>query len=111
MRAALIRSHQHCACHCHCPLTIVAQSYHTFMWETFFKHVDVLPENVCETLRSPLPARPRRSVSQNMRLLQVHILDGNAGNGQSEALQEECRRYSIDLTLRARLCFLMAAQV
>ena len=33
------------------------QSYHTFMWENFFKHVDVLPENVRHTaLNLPLAA-------------------------------------------------------
>ena len=39
------------------------ESYHTFMWNNFFKHVDVEPQN-------------------------VHILDGNAVD-----LQEECDQY------------------
>lgn len=40
-----------------------AQSYHTFMWENLFKHIDIKPEN-------------------------VHILNGNAPD-----LEEECRQY------------------
>ena len=39
------------------------ESYHTFMWENFFKHIDINPEN-------------------------VNILDGNAEN-----LEEECHAY------------------
>ncbi len=39
------------------------QSYHTFMWDNFFSHVDILPEN-------------------------VNILDGNA-----ESLKDECADY------------------
>ncbi|CAH1267564.1 GNPDA1 [Branchiostoma lanceolatum] len=39
------------------------ESYHSFMWANFFKHIDILPEN-------------------------AHILDGNA-----EDLEEECRQY------------------
>jgi glucosamine-6-phosphate deaminase len=39
------------------------QSYHSFMWNNFFKHIDVKPEN-------------------------VNILDGNAPN-----MNEECTRY------------------
>eukprot|EP00455_Lapot_gusevi_P035004 TRINITY_DN3872_c0_g1_i1.p1 TRINITY_DN3872_c0_g1~~TRINITY_DN3872_c0_g1_i1.p1 ORF type:complete len:282 (-),score=34.31 TRINITY_DN3872_c0_g1_i1:85-930(-) len=39
------------------------QSYHTFMWNNFFKHIDILPQN-------------------------AHILDGNA-----QDLEEECRKY------------------
>ena len=40
-----------------------AESYHSFMWENFFKHIDIEPAN-------------------------VHILDGNAPN-----LQIECEAY------------------
>lgn len=39
------------------------QSYHYFMWNHFFKHIDILPEN-------------------------VHILDGN-----SDDLQKECEGF------------------
>ncbi|KAG0259574.1 Glucosamine-6-phosphate isomerase 1 [Mortierella polycephala] len=39
------------------------ESYHSFMWSNFFKHIDILPEN-------------------------VHILDGNATD-----LDLECQRY------------------
>ena len=39
------------------------ESYHYFMWNNFFKHIDIAPEN-------------------------VHILDGNAPN-----LQAECEDY------------------
>jgi len=39
------------------------ESYHTFMWNTFFKHIDIKPEN-------------------------VHLLDGNATD-----LQAECDKY------------------
>ncbi len=40
-----------------------SQSYYTFMWDNFFSHIDILPEN-------------------------ANILNGNAKN-----LDEECRRY------------------
>ncbi len=40
-----------------------SQSYYTFMWDNFFSHIDILPEN-------------------------ANILNGNAEN-----LDEECRRY------------------
>jgi glucosamine-6-phosphate deaminase len=39
------------------------QSYHSFMWDNFFHHIDILPEN-------------------------VHILNGNAGDPEAE-----CRAY------------------
>ena len=39
------------------------ESYHTFMWENFFKHIDIDPKN-------------------------AHLLDGNA-----EDLNEECQKY------------------
>merc|ERR1711970_64923 len=39
------------------------ESYHTFMWENFFKHIDILPNN-------------------------THILDGNATN-----LEAECKEF------------------
>lgn len=39
------------------------ESYHSFMWNNFFKHIDIHPEN-------------------------VNLLDGNAKD-----LQEECRNY------------------
>ena len=39
------------------------QSYHTFMWENFFKHIDINPAN-------------------------AHILNGNAPN-----LEVECQQY------------------
>jgi len=41
------------------------QSYYTFMWDNFFSHIDILPEN-------------------------VHILDGNAKD-----LKEECADYEL----------------
>lgn len=44
------------------------ESYHTFMWENLFKHIDINPEN-------------------------VHILDGNAPN-----LVEECNEYERKIT-------------
>jgi len=44
------------------------ESYHYFMWNNFFKHIDILPEN-------------------------VHILDGNAAN-----LQHECQQYEDKIT-------------
>ncbi|KZS11259.1 glucosamine-6-phosphate isomerase 2 isoform X1 [Daphnia magna] len=40
------------------------ESYHYFMWNNFFKHIDILPEN-------------------------VHILDGNAADLQTECLAYE----------------------
>ena len=40
-----------------------AESYHSFMWENLFRHVDIQPQN-------------------------VHILDGNAPD-----LDAECKRY------------------
>jgi len=40
------------------------ESYHYFMWENFFKHIDILPEN-------------------------VHILDGNADDLSAECLSFE----------------------
>lgn len=40
------------------------ESYHYFMWNNFFKHIDILPEN-------------------------VHILDGNAVDLQAECLAYE----------------------
>jgi len=43
------------------------ESYHYFMWNNFFKHIDILPEN-------------------------VHILDGNAAN-----LQAECDQYEASI--------------
>nr|XP_054755011.1 glucosamine-6-phosphate isomerase 1-like [Lytechinus pictus] len=43
------------------------ESYHSFMWDKFFKHIDILPEN-------------------------VHIPDGNA-----EDLDEECREYEEEI--------------
>lgn len=43
------------------------ESYHSFMWNHLFKHVDIKPEN-------------------------VHILDGNATD-----LDEECRRYEEEI--------------
>lgn len=39
------------------------ESYHTFMWNNFFKHIDIHPKN-------------------------VNLLDGNATD-----LEEECRNY------------------
>lgn len=44
------------------------ESYHSFMFNNFFKHIDILPEN-------------------------VHILNGNAEN-----LQEECEEYERKIT-------------
>lgn len=43
------------------------ESYHSFMWNHFFKHVDIQPAN-------------------------VHILDGNATD-----LEAECRKYEEDI--------------
>lgn len=43
------------------------QSYHSFMWENFFKHIDIQPEN-------------------------AHLLDGNAAN-----LQEECETFEKEI--------------
>ncbi|XP_064482262.1 glucosamine-6-phosphate isomerase 2-like isoform X2 [Ornithodoros turicata] len=43
------------------------ESYHSYMWNNFFKHVDILPEN-------------------------AHILDGNAVN-----LEAECEAYEQDI--------------
>ncbi|XP_022084528.1 glucosamine-6-phosphate isomerase 2-like [Acanthaster planci] len=43
------------------------ESYHSFMWNKFFKHIDILPEN-------------------------AHILDGNAKD-----LVEECNRYEEEI--------------
>lgn len=43
------------------------QSYHSFMWENFFSHIDILPEN-------------------------THILDGNA-----EDLKSECAAYESNI--------------
>lgn len=39
------------------------ESYHSFMWENFFKHIDIQPEN-------------------------AHLLDGNAKD-----LEKECHEY------------------
>lgn len=44
------------------------ESYHSFMWNNFFKHIDIKKEN-------------------------VNILNGNAGNGTMEDLVAECQRY------------------
>jgi glucosamine-6-phosphate deaminase len=44
------------------------ESYHSFMWNHLFKHIDIKPEN-------------------------VHILDGNAPD-----LDEECRRYEEEIS-------------
>ncbi|PIK36910.1 putative glucosamine-6-phosphate isomerase 2 [Apostichopus japonicus] len=44
------------------------ESYHNYMWENFFKHIDIDPKN-------------------------VHIPDGNA-----EDLDEECRKYEEEIT-------------
>ncbi|XP_071787745.1 glucosamine-6-phosphate deaminase 2-like [Asterias amurensis] len=44
------------------------ESYHSFMWNQFFKHIDILPEN-------------------------AHLLNGNA-----ESLQEECENYEKEIT-------------
>ncbi|XP_072040982.1 glucosamine-6-phosphate deaminase 1-like [Amphiura filiformis] len=44
------------------------ESYHSFMWDNLFKHIDILPEN-------------------------VHILDGNATD-----LDKECREYEEKIT-------------
>jgi hypothetical protein len=78
------------------------------MWENFFKHVDVLPENVRRAVISTrlnlLPKQNRSikiiRVAADWRV-QVHILDGNAGDGQSASLQAECRRYCSRPTLLA----------
>ena len=43
------------------------ESYHYFMWNNFFKHIDILPEN-------------------------VHILNGNALD-----LQAECEAYEAEM--------------
>ena len=83
------------------------------MWENFFKHVDVLPENVCSTHRiAPSPTRLfcvllklqfHQQFERALIHAQVHILDGNAGDGESSALQAECRRYCFSSILRAQL--------
>ncbi len=82
------------------------------MWENFFKHVDVLPENVCTAATSNLATRQYQFISIcegshhssfSMRG-QVHILDGNAGDGESAALQAECRRYCLCCTIFFFLC-------
>ena len=44
------------------------ESYHSFMWENFFKHIDIDPQN-------------------------AHLLDGNA-----EDLQSECDNYEKKIT-------------
>ena len=44
------------------------ESYHSFMWENFFKHIDIKPEN-------------------------AHILDGNAPD-----LVKECKDYEAKIT-------------
>jgi glucosamine-6-phosphate deaminase len=41
-----------------------SESYHSFMWNNFFKHIDILPQN-------------------------VHILDGNAADLEAECVQYE----------------------
>lgn len=43
------------------------ESYHYFMWNNFFKHIDILPEN-------------------------VHILNGNASD-----LTAECQQYELEI--------------
>lgn len=43
------------------------ESYHYYMWNNFFKHIDILPEN-------------------------AHILDGNASD-----LSEECLKYENEI--------------
>lgn len=48
------------------------QSYHYFMFENFFNHVNIKREN-------------------------IHILNGNAGGGSVEALTEECNRYEQEI--------------
>ncbi|XP_046371976.2 glucosamine-6-phosphate isomerase 2-like [Haliotis rufescens] len=45
-----------------------AESYHSFMWNNFFKHIDIVPEN-------------------------AHILDGNAAD-----LEVECNRFESEIT-------------
>jgi len=45
-----------------------AESYHSFMHENFFRHVDLPAEN-------------------------INLLDGNAGDGSEAALMAECSRY------------------
>ena len=42
------------------------ESYHYFMWNNFFKHIDILPEN-------------------------VHILNGNASDLTAECVQYEAQ--------------------
>ena len=44
------------------------ESYHSYMWNNFFKHIDIKPEN-------------------------VHILDGNADN-----LEAECAEFERKIT-------------
>ena len=44
------------------------ESYHSFMWNNFFNHIDIIPSN-------------------------IHILDGNAGDGSEAALVDECAKY------------------
>ena len=44
------------------------ESYHSFMWNQFFKHIDILPEN-------------------------AHLLNGNTEN-----LQEECENYEKEIS-------------
>lgn len=44
------------------------ESYHNYMWENFFKHIDIDPKN-------------------------VHIPDGNA-----EDLDEECKKYEEEIS-------------
>ena len=43
------------------------ESYHSYMWNNFFKHIDILPEN-------------------------AHVLDGNADN-----LAEECEKFENEI--------------
>jgi len=50
------------------------QSYSNFMWTNLFNHIDICPEN-------------------------VNILDGNAGDGSTEALTEECKNYEQKIAL------------
>lgn len=44
------------------------ESYHAFMWNNFFRHIDITPEN-------------------------AHILDGNAAD-----LEEECKAFEDNIT-------------
>jgi glucosamine-6-phosphate deaminase len=64
------------------------QSYHSFMWENFFKHIDIR----CARARNAAPRRaPAHSHSALHSLrspTNVNILNGNA-----EDLQAECDRY------------------